>query len=232
MDSAPAGRGARVTVTKDGPYAVVGAIPLSRQAIGANGKGDSVDWTPGESLTVGRSYMLCRCGRSANKPFCDGTHAKIGFVGDDTATREPYAAQAETFEGPAMALTDAQPLCAFARFCDRDGDVWNNVTTARSQDATETFARQVGQCPSGRLVAWDLSPRAPTEPDLPPSLVLVEDPSKGVSGPIWLRGGVEVVGSDGTAYEVRNRVTLCRCGQSKNKPFCDGAHASVGFKDA
>jgi CDGSH-type Zn-finger protein len=40
-----------------------------------------------------------------------------------------------------------------------------------------------------------------------------------------------VVSGDGAAYETRNRVTLCRCGQSSNKPFCDGTHASVGFKD-
>ena len=35
--------------------------------------------------------------------------------------------------------------------------------------------------------------------------------------------------ADGTTYEVRNRVTLCRCGASQNKPFCDATHASIGF---
>jgi CDGSH-type Zn-finger protein len=42
---------------------------------------------------------------------------------------------------------------------------------------------------------------------------------------------VQVIGADGFAYEVRNRVTLCRCGASRNKPFCDGSHASIGFSD-
>ena len=42
---------------------------------------------------------------------------------------------------------------------------------------------------------------------------------------------MEVVGADGKAYEVRNRMTLCRCGESSNKPFCDGTHASMKFSD-
>ena len=60
---------------------------------------------------------------------------------------------------------------------------------------------------------------------------LIEDPSLGVSGPLWVRGGIPVTGADGGQYEVRKRVTLCRCGQSKNKPFCDGSHIEAGFKD-
>ncbi|WP_422015638.1 CDGSH iron-sulfur domain-containing protein [Roseateles sp.] len=60
----------------------------------------------------------------------------------------------------------------------------------------------------------------------------MQDTAKGVSGPLWVRGGVEVVGADGGAYEVRNRVAPCRCGASANKPFCDGAHVASGFTDA
>ncbi|WP_257790068.1 CDGSH iron-sulfur domain-containing protein [Acidovorax carolinensis] len=56
-------------------------------------------------------------------------------------------------------------------------------------------------------------------------------PGHGLLGPIGLRGGVQLVGADGFAYEVRNRMALCRCGASKNKPFCDGSHISTGFSD-
>jgi len=45
-----------------------------------------------------------------------------------------------------------------------------------------------------------------------------------------VRGGVRVVAADGEDYEVRNRQTLCRCGQSQNKPFCDGSHKEFGFE--
>jgi hypothetical protein len=95
----------------------------------------------------------------------------------------------------------------------------------------EQFIRQVGNCPSGRLVAWDRESGEAVEPDWPQSIGLVEDPSKGVSGPLWVRGGIQVEGADGQSYEVRNRQTLCRCGHSGNKPFCDGSHMAIGFQD-
>jgi hypothetical protein len=43
-------------------------------------------------------------------------------------------------------------------------------------------------------------------------------------GLLWVRGGIPVVSADGKPYTVRNRLTLCRCGKSRNKPFCDGSH--------
>ncbi|TLY82659.1 MAG: CDGSH iron-sulfur domain-containing protein, partial [Gammaproteobacteria bacterium] len=90
--------------------------------------------------------------------------------------------------------------------------------------------RQVGHCPSGRLAALERATDKPVEPPLPVSIGLIEDPAEGVSGPVWVRGGVPVTAADGFKYEVRNRITLCRCGASKNKPFCDGSHVTVGFR--
>jgi CDGSH-type Zn-finger protein len=81
------------------------------------------------------------------------------------------------------------------------------------------------------LVATDKKTGAPVERALPVSIGLVEDPQDQRSGPLYLRGGIAVIASDGFAYEVRNQVTLCRCGLSDNKPFCNGAHASVKFND-
>jgi CDGSH-type Zn-finger protein len=221
----------KVTITENGPYAVSGGVPLRKEIIGANSAGDSIEWVDGEAIPTGANYALCRCGQSAKKPFCDGSHARVGFDGTETASRQPYLKQAQELDGPAEALTDAESLCAFARFCDREGTVWRNVAEVRSGAALNAFNHQVGQCPSGRLVAWDVAARKAVEPELPASIALVEDPQQGVSGPLWVRGGIEIVAADGTAYETRNRVTLCRCGQSSNKPFCNGAHASVGFKD-
>ena len=86
-------------------------------------------------------------------------------------------------------------------------------------------------CPSGRYVAVEKAARRAIEPELPASIGFVEDPTLGVSGPIWVRGGIQVEGADGFEYEVRNRMTLCRCGESKNKPFCDGSHVECTFKD-
>ena len=90
---------------------------------------------------------------------------------------------------------------------------------------------QAMRCPSGRLVARDAATGAAFEPVLEPSIGVVEDPAEACSGPLWVRGGIRIQSQDGVAYEVRNRVTLCRCGQSKNKPFCDGTHTEVKYQD-
>ena len=66
------------------------------------------------------------------------------------------------------------------------------------------------------------------EPKLPREIAVVEDEPEGKHGPLWVRGGIEIEAEDGTVYEVRNRVTLCRCGGSGNKPFCDAMHMEDG----
>jgi CDGSH-type Zn-finger protein len=224
--------GVSVTVSKDGPYLVAGKIPLSRQTIVTDEEGGSETWKEGKSYPVQESNALCRCGQSKKQPFCDGTHARIKFDGSETASREPYLKQAKLLDGPALALTDAEGLCAFGRFCDPNGQVWNQVARSDEPETRAIFIRQVGNCPAGRLVAWDKATGKPLEPKLPVSIGLIEDPAQQCSGPLWLRGEIPVTSADGFAYEVRNRATLCRCGRSRNKPFCDGTHAAVKFRGA
>jgi len=221
-----------VVIAEDGPYIVTGDVPLAKQIIGADAEGGSEEWIEGEKFPARESYSLCRCGHSRMKPFCDGSHATKHFDGQETASREPYAAQAKTIDGPAMQLTDAETLCAFARFCDPNGQVWGQVVQSDDPQIRENFIRQTGNCPAGRLVAWDKKTGKAVEPELPVSIGLIEDPREQCSGPIWLRGGIPVIsGADGFTYEVRNRMTLCRCGASKNKPFCDGTHVAIKFRD-
>lgn len=222
---------ARVIVSEDGPYIVSGNVPLAKQIISTDAEGGSESWEQGKVYSPQETYSLCRCGQSRTKPFCDGSHLRTHFDGTETASREPYLKQAEAMDGPGMALTDAQALCAFARFCDTHGQIWNQVAHTDKPKAREQLVRQAGNCPSGRLVAWDKKTKKALEPELPVSIGLIEDPAQGCSGPIWVRGGIQIESADGFEYEVRNRVTLCRCGQSQNKPFCDGSHAAVKFRD-
>ena len=221
----------RIVVTKNGPYLVSGGAPLSEQTIFVGSKGESEAWKEGERFAPKDNYALCRCGHSKNKPYCDGTHTQVKFDGTETASRKPYAEQAQVMQGPVHALSDAETLCAFARFCDPNGQVWEQVEQTDEPRVAKNFLRQVNACPSGRLVAWDRATGKQLEEPLPVSIGVVQDPGQDVSGPLWLRGGIPVVAADGFAYEVRNRVTLCRCGASANKPFCDGSHASVKFRD-
>ncbi len=51
-------------------------------------------------------------------------------------------------------------------------------------------------------------------------------------GPINMSGDIVVVSSAGEVLKEAKRVSLCRCGASSNKPFCDGSHSKVGFKSA
>jgi len=69
----------KIVVSKNGPYLVSGGIPLSIQTITPNKEGFSWDWVEGKIFDSESDYALCRCGRSKNKPFCDGTHEKIRF---------------------------------------------------------------------------------------------------------------------------------------------------------
>ena len=227
----PKSPSAKVHISTNGPYIISGSLPLSQESIGTNAGGESTAWISGRTYAVQAQYALCRCGQSANKPFCDGSHTKVGFDGTETADRRPYLQQAKVIRGPTLSLTDAEVLCAFARFCDPNGQVWGLVAHTDDPTSRHQFVSQTCDCPSGRLVAWDNASGKATEKHYEAAAVLIEDPAKGCSGPIWLRGGVQVTGADGHAYELRNRVTLCRCGASNNKPFCDGSHASVGFSD-
>ncbi len=216
---------ARIEITENGPYLVSGGLPLSEESIVTNAEGDSLDYRVDKKFPLKPQYALCRCGQSGNKPFCDGTHVAVPFDGTETASRQPYLEQAETIEGPTMRLTDAEGLCAFARFCDPKGRIWNLVQQPDNPETRKIVEHEAGHCPAGRLVLWDRVTGKPIEPKFEPSLVLIEDTEKQVSGPIWVRGGIPVVSADGKTLEIRNRVTLCRCGQSSNKPYCDGAHA-------
>ena len=125
----------KVKVTLNGPYIVTGSVPLSRQIIATDEEGYSYKWHEDKKYELQNQYVLCRCGNSKKKPFCDGTHMKETFDGTETATREPYLVQAERIEGPRLDLTDAQELCASARFCDRAGGIWNLIQQSDQQEA-------------------------------------------------------------------------------------------------
>jgi CDGSH-type Zn-finger protein len=223
--------GVKIMVTKDGPYLVSGGLPIDKQIIGIRKENEPEEWIQGKKVPTGETCALCRCGESKNKPFCDGTHGKIHFDGTETASRESHDKQAQVMDGPALKLKDVTALCAGARFCHRGGGTWELTHHSDDPKARKLAIEEACQCPSGRLIECDKKTGKVFEREFKQSISLVEDPQSKVSGPIWLKGGIPVESSDGSTYEVRNRQTLCRCGKSANKPFCDGTHMEVGFKD-
>jgi len=145
----------KIVVIKNGPYAVYGDIPLSIQIIMPNEKGLSWEWKQGRTFKTEPIYYLCRCGHSKNKPFCDGTHEKIHFEGKETASRRPFIRRAETYKGPTLILSDAEDLCAFARFCDPGGKIWNLIEITDDPEARKLVIHEAMNCPAGRLVLHD-----------------------------------------------------------------------------
>jgi CDGSH-type Zn-finger protein len=214
----------RIRVSKNGPYIVSGGIHLSKKEIRNDAEGYCSTWHEVETYPLQEQYALCRCGQSKNKPFCDGTHTKIHFDGTETADDVPYLNHAETIDGPTLSLTDADGMCVHARFCMRAGGIWNLTRHSANPEARDIAIQEAGNCPSGRLVVWDKKSGTALEPAFEKSIVVIEYPPRSEHGPLWVRGGIPVESSDGHVYEIRNRVTLCRCGKSYNKPFCDGSH--------
>ncbi len=214
----------RIKVTKDGPYIVCGCLPLTRDYVVIGVDGEPAGWEKGPAYPERATYALCRCGQSQNKPFCDGNHTRAAFDGTETCGRGAYLKDAEKTMGPGVDLTWSAEFCAAARFCHRGEEAWGYAERSDDPEAREEAVRQACDCPSGSLVAWDKATGAAIEPELEPSISLIENPGDGTVGPIWVKGGITIEAADGFEYETRNRVTLCRCGKSSKKPFCDGSH--------
>jgi CDGSH-type Zn-finger protein/uncharacterized Fe-S cluster protein YjdI len=113
-----------------------------------------IDGAPDDMAGVALRAALCRCGQSANKPFCDNAHEASGF--------RDHGAVGETGTG-----------------CEPGGPL--EIKASRN-------------------------------------------------GPLLLTGNVTVISGHGRSAWRGTKVALCRCGQSGNKPFCDGTHSKVGFR--
>lgn len=219
-----------IQVQKDGPYVIHGAPKLLQVFIEQNETGNSGQYTAGKAFQSEETMYLCRCGHSKNAPFCDGSHVKAGENLTEAFNFTPLLENSTEIDGPTQILTDNQDYCAFARFCDNGQRVWGEVQLEGQQHEKLTEF-MVNSCPGGRLLVWDAETKQAIENVEEAGIYPIEDPAMACSGPLMVRGGVRVESSNGESYEIRNRQALCRCGKSENKPFCNGAHASVKYKD-
>jgi CDGSH-type Zn-finger protein len=215
-----------IEVRDDGPYVVRGSVPLGRTAQVETEFGEPVGWVPDDPLEeADETYELCRCGRSSDKPFCDGSH-EAGFDGTETADRSTIAERRYEFPAGEGTVSFDLATCQHAGYCGDRFTNWRRMArTADDPVVRERLMQMVRLCPSGALEMRPDPDGEQLEPALPVSIGVVRD------GPYWVRGRIPVRSADGETYEVRNRVTLCRCGRSETKPFCDGSHAHVGFRD-
>ena len=173
-----------------------------------------------------KTLALCRCGGSANKPFCDGTHAKIGFSSAKLDGR--IEDKQENYESEQITIHDNRGICAHAGRCT-DGlpsvfrlkqEPWIDPDAA----SPEEIISVIGKCPSGAL---SYSVNSIEHRDR------LDEPSIFVSpnGPYVVSGGTDLLETTRGEGASTEHFTLCRCGGSKNKPFCDGTHWNIQFKD-
>ena len=180
----------------------------------------------GNSISTKPVIALCRCGKSSNKPFCDGTHSKIGFSGEKEG--DGSEDKRDNFVGKGITIHDNRGICAHAGFCTDNlasvfrmkQEPWIDPDGAEAEIIIETIRK----CPSGAL-SYSIEGVEQGDPDRGPMVTVTKD------GPYHVIGGVELTDVPSAEGVSGEQSTLCRCGASKNKPFCDGSHWSIEFKD-
>lgn len=214
----------KITVRPNGPYIVRGDIPLVRKTPIESEHGEPLAWKKEGDLEAGETYRLCRCGQSKTKPFCDSTHNLVEFDGTEAADTGPISERSKTFRSPKVDIQDDHSICVHAGFCgNRITNIWEMRGKATDTQVRAQIIAMIEHCPSGTLT-YTLEPGGEIiEPDLPKEIAAIPN------GPLWVSGGIPVERNDGKPLEIRNRVTLCRCGASAIKPLCDGSHKGIGF---
>ena len=221
----------RIVVLDNGPYVVYGRIPLRRKRKIVSEDNDSLTWETRETLETEEIYALCRCGQSGSKPFCDGTHAVIGFDGTESTNLRPYVELQHVHDGVGISARRVGELCIHAAFCiGRTRPIAKMLDDTADSDIRSNVMGRIDHCPSGSYSYALTRDGDAIEPDLPAAISVLEE-ENGQASALWVTGDIPVVRSDGQPLETRNRMTICRCGRSANKPLCDGTHRKVGFRD-
>ncbi len=229
-DAASTGR-KKILIKKDGPYLVLGNIPLVHKTQVVSENGEPLTWKKDGEFDTREAYSLCRCGRSQKKPFCDGCHKEIHFDGTETAKTDGISEFQVTYpNGTHLIVKMDESLCMDSGFCAmKDITLEEIVGNSADTSARSLAIAMVERCPAGALTYRIEKEDADIEPDLPQQIAdTTEITSDGpITGPLWVTGWIPIERADKKPFEPRNRVTLCNCGLSKNKPLCDGTHRAV-----
>jgi CDGSH-type Zn-finger protein len=208
----------RIICRPDGPYHLPNdsasrIIPEIRKS-----NGESYPETPG--------MALCRCGGSGKKPFCDGTHKKIGF--SDAKQTDGALDKRLNYAGGKITIHDNRGICAHAGHCTDNlasvfklnKEPWIDPDGASAQEIMETIKK----CPSGAL-SYTVDGVEHRDQDRKPMITITKN------GPYAVTGDIELADQPRGEEASSEHYALCRCGGSKNKPFCDGTHWHIGFED-
>lgn len=201
-----------IECNKNGPYLVRNVMRLQNSM--------------GEEIPTKKVMALCRCGGSVSKPFCDGTHAKIGFSGEKPT--HGGLNKRDNYHGKGITVHDNRGICSHAGFCTDNLpsvfklriEPWIDPDGAEVEEIINT----VRKCPSGAL-SYTIDNVEVKQQDREPMIKISKD------GPYYITGGIELKDEPMGEGASKEHYTLCRCGGSKNRPFCDGTHWNIRFTD-
>jgi CDGSH-type Zn-finger protein len=201
----------RIVVLKTGPLKVLGLRVFK------DSRGGDIPASP--------VMFLCRCGASASKPFCDGSHVKVDFSSEKSLDRRQSCV--EEYVGDGITILFDEGVCAFSENCVKSlpgvflkSEPWIDPEGA----SVDEIVKVIENCPSGAL-SYRVGERFFEGLDRDPAIIVARN------GPFMVVGGVLLEDEAGSVPNCPEQFTLCRCGSSKNKPFCDGSHIETGFKD-
>lgn len=216
----------KIVVRPNGPYSVHGGIPLVHKSQIISEHGEPLTWKTCDVYETDDVYVLCRCGNSKHKPFCDGTHVRVEFEGTETADTGLTMDRQEIMHGHGIVVKRDHSLCMEAGFCgNRFKKIADMMADSEDTQVRAQIMAMVERCPSGSFTY--MVEHETIEPDFPQSIGVTTEGD--YAGALWVTGKIPIERADGEPMEMRNRVTLCRCGQSSNKPLCDGTHRELGI---
>jgi len=176
----------------------------------------------GKAQKADEAIVLCRCGESKNQPFCDGIHREVGF---ESANELAEVQDLRIWEGEKIKTIFDPNLCMHVFVCKSLKKLRLNEIEEEGTAAAEEIMKVVKTCPSGAL-------RYELKAEIPEVGYEFEHPLEIIEGgEIRINGEFEPFGFELRESHSVPRATLCRCGLSKNKPFCDGRHKQrKGYK--
>jgi len=185
----------------------------------------NVKWMKGDDdIDIRQPAMLCVCGSSKNKPYCDGAHMKNGFSSKKDISKEII----QTYEGKDITIHFNRSICAGASTCvsdlnkvfkSGDGDNW----IYPDNDINNNIIKTISKCPSGAL-SYQINDKVFIDKREVPKISIVKD------GPYNVEA-IDIETSQIPTNYSETKYALCRCGNSKNKPYCDYSHAQSKWSD-
>jgi len=178
----------------------------------------------GKQVEKENPAYLCRCGDSKNKPFCDGTHEKVGF----SSKREISEEIIQVYEGKKITVNFNRSICAGAANCVHGlPSVFTSDKSTNwiypDKDSNDKIIKTVNSCPSGAL-SYSIKGKVTIDKRTEIKISIVKN------GP-YVVEGVKLEGMPTPTNFSTTKYTLCRCGHSKNRPFCDYSHAENNWSD-